>query len=222
MPLTKSLEKMLELPLFQGMSKTDMNKVLAHTPLGFENYSNGKTIVEEGSECTYLYFLLRGNITAISKAYDNSYRITETLSSPDILQPECLFGFTQRFTKSFVADGPCQMVRISKREIVNLSDEYQIFRINILNMISTQSQRVSRLLWRTPPKDIRSKIIHFVGSRCIHPAGEKILYVKMEDLGHLLSESRLNISRELNKMAEEKVIDLTRGVIHFHALEQLI
>ena len=89
-------------------------------------------------------------------------------------------------------------------------------------MISTQSQRVSRLLWRTPPKDIRSKIIHFVGSRCIHPAGEKILYVKMEDLGRLLSESRLNISRELNKMAEEKVIDLTRGVIHFHALEQLI
>ncbi len=222
MPLTKSLEKLLELPLFQGMSKTDMNKVIAHTRLGFENYSNGRTIIEEGTVCDSLYFLLRGNITAISKAYDNSYCIKETLSAPDILQPECLFGFTQRYTKSFVANGSCQMVRISKREIVALSDEYQIFRINILNIISTQSQRVSRQLWRTPPKDIRHKIIHFVGNRCIHPAGEKILYVKMEDLGHLLSESRLNISRELNKMAEEKVIDLTRGIIRFFALEQLI
>ena len=57
MPLTKSLEKMLELPLFQGMSKTDMNKVLAHTRLGFENYSKGKTIVEEGAICDSLYFL---------------------------------------------------------------------------------------------------------------------------------------------------------------------
>lgn len=222
MPLTRSLEKMLELPLFQGMSKTDMNDVLAHTRLGFENYSNGKTIVEEGEICDSLFFLLKGSITVISKAFDNSYRITETLSAPDILQPECLFGFTQRFTKSFVADGNCQMVKISKREIVNLSDKYQIFRINILNIISTQSQRVSRLLWRTPPKDIRTKIIHFVGSRCIHPAGEKILYIKMEDLGHLLSESRLNISRELNKMAEEKIIDLSRGIIRFHALEHLI
>ena len=213
---------MLELPLFQGMSKTDMNKVLAHTRLGFENYSNGKTIVEEGAVCDSLYFLLKGNITVISKAFDNSYRITETLSAPDILQPECLFGFTQRFTKSLVAEGTCQMVKISKREIVKLSDEYQIFRINILNIICTQSQRVSRLQWRTPPKDIRSKIIHFVGSRCIHPAGEKTLYIKMEDLGHLLSESRLNISRELNMMADEKIIDLSRGIIRFHALEHLI
>ena len=213
---------MLELPLFQGMSKTDMNKVLAHTRLGFENYSNGKTIVEEGAVCDSLYFLLKGNITVISKAFDNSYRITETLSAPDILQPECLFGFTQRFTKSFVAESTCQMVKISKREIVKLSDEYQIFRINILNIICTQSQRVSRLQWRTPPKDIRSKIIHFVGSRCIHPAGEKTLYIKMEDLGHLLSESRLNISRELNMMADEKIIDLSRGIIRFHALEHLI
>ena len=213
---------MLELPLFQGMSKTDMNKVLAHTRLGFENYSNGKTIVEEGAVCDSLYFLLKGNITVISKAFDNSYRITETLSAPDILQPECLFGFTQRFTKTFVSEGTCQMVKISKREIVKLSDEYQIFRINILNIISTESQRVSRLQWRTPPKDIRSKIIHFVGSRCIHPAGEKTLYIKMEDLGHLLSESRLNISRELNMMADEKIIDLSRGIIRFHALEHLI
>lgn len=213
---------MLELPLFQGMSKTDMNKVLAYTRLGFENYSNGKTIVEEGDICDSLYFLLKGNITVISKAFDNSYRITETLSAPDILQPECLFGFTQRFTKSFIADGNCQMVKISKREIVKLSDEYQIFRINLLNNISTQSQRVSRLQWRTPPKDIRTKIIHFVGSRCIHPVGEKTLYIKMEDLGHLLSESRLNISRELSKMAEEKIIDLSRGIIRFHALEYLI
>ena len=165
---------------------------------------------------------MKGNITVISKAFDNSYRITETLSAPDILQPECLFGFTQRFTKTFVAEGTCQMVKISKREIVKLSDEYQIFRINILNIICTQSQRVSRLQWRTPPKDIRSKIIHFVGSRCIHPAGEKTLYIKMEDLGHLLSESRLNISRELNMMADEKIIDLSRGIIRFHALEHLI
>ena len=213
---------MLELPLFQGMSKTDMSKVLSHTKLGFENYSNGKAIIEEGEECRYLHFLLRGDITVVSKAYDNSYRIVETLSSPNILQPECLFGFTQRFTKSFISHGPCQMVRISKREIVALSDEYQIFRINLLNIISTQSQRVSRLLWRAPQKDIRSKIIHFVGCRCTHPAGEKALYIKMEDLGHLIAESRLNVSRELNKMREENLIDLTRGIIRFHALEQLI
>ena len=44
----------------------------------------------------------------------------------------------------------------------------------------------------------------------------------MEDLGHLLSESRLNISRELNMMADEKIIDLSRGIIRFHALEHLI
>ena len=110
---------MLELPLFQGMSKTDMNKVLAHTRLGFENYSNGKTIVEEGAVCDSLYFLLKGNITVISKAFDNSYRITETLSAPDILQPECLFGFTQRFTKHSWPNVPVRWLRSASERLSN-------------------------------------------------------------------------------------------------------
>ena len=44
----------------------------------------------------------------------------------------------------------------------------------------------------------------------------------MEDFAHLIAESRLNLSRELNKMDKEGIIQLTRGEIHIPALEDII
>ena len=44
----------------------------------------------------------------------------------------------------------------------------------------------------------------------------------METFATLISESRLNVSRELNKMQEEGIIIITRGIIYIPSLEQLI
>ena len=44
----------------------------------------------------------------------------------------------------------------------------------------------------------------------------------MEDFARLIAESRLNLSRELNKMNNEGIILLTRGEIHIPALESII
>jgi predicted transcriptional regulator len=56
----------------------------------------------------------------------------------------------------------------------------------------------------------------------MRPAGEKTLYIKMETLASLIAESRLNVSRELKKMHHDGLIQLTRGMIHVPALEQLL
>ena len=48
------------------------------------------------------------------------------------------------------------------------------------------------------------------------------LYIKMEQLGREINESRLNISRELNAMNDEGIITLRRSEICFPALERFI
>ena len=107
-------------------------------------------------------------------------------------------------------------------ETLALAENYEIFRLNLLNIICTKSQRLTRYPWRTQPKDIRHKIVRFVETRCLRPAGEKTVRIKMERLADEISESRLNVSRELNAMHAEGVISLKRGEIHINALERLI
>jgi len=215
-------EKLLELPLFQGMGHNDLNQVVAHTKFGFLKLARNKTVVKEGDACQHIYFLTNGSLKVESRADDGSYRLTEKMTAPDVIQPDRIFGLTQSFTKTFTTLEECSFLRIDKQQVLRLIAEQEIFRLNILNIISTQSQRISHQPWRKPETTIRQKIVRFVESRSIRPAGPKTLHIKMEDFARLIAESRLNLSRELNKMDNEGFIQLTRGEIHIPALESII
>lgn len=222
MPHIKLHERLLELPLFQGMSKNDLGQVISTTKFRHMSYHKSKTIVNEGDACDNLYFLLDGTISATGHADDNGYSITETFNAPEILQLERIFGLTQRYTYTFKTVTDCYFISLSKMETLTLADNYEIFRLNLFNIICTKSQRLARFPWRTRPKGIRHKIIRFIETRCLRPAGTKTLRIKMERLGDEISESRLNVSRELNAMNDENIISLKRGEIHVFALEKLI
>jgi hypothetical protein len=81
---------------------------------------------------------------------------------------------------------------------------------------------LSHRAWRSSPKSLRERIIRFFFSRCIYPAGPKTFYILMQQLGHELNDSRLDISRALNEMQSDKLINLHRGRIEIPTLEQLL
>ena len=222
MPNTTLQERLLELPLFQGMSKGDLAQVASTTKFINIAVVKGKTVVDEGEACDRLLFLVKGTIHATARADDNGYSITETFQAPEILQPERIFGLTQRYTRSFKAATDCNFISLSKMETLALADKYEIFRLNLLNIICTQSQRLTRFPWRTQPGDIRHKIARFIETRCLRPAGGKTVRIKMERLAEEVNESRLNVSRTLNSMDAEGIISLKRGIIQVHALEKII
>ncbi len=215
-------EKLLMLPLFQGMSSTDLTSVAGKTKFAFHRVAKGKKVVSEGDQCQNLFFLLEGSLQVTSWADDNSYSMVEEMIAPDVIQPERIFGLTQRYTKTFTALTECRLIGISKAEVLRLSEEHMIFQLNLLNIISTQSQRITHQPWRVRPQGIRNKIIRFVETHSMRPAGEKTLYIKMETLATLIAESRLNVSKELNAMHQEGLINITRGIIHIPALEKLM
>ena len=188
------------LPLFQGMSSTDLTSVAGKTKFAFHRVAKGKKVVSEGDQCQNLFFLLEGSLQVTSWADDNSYSMVEEMTAPDVIQPERIFGLTQRYTKTFTALTECRLIGISKAEVLRLSEEHMIFQLNLLNIISTQSQRITHQPWRVRPQGIRNKIIRFVETHSMRPAGEKTLYIKMETLATLIAESRLNVSKELNAM----------------------
>lgn len=222
MPIGHIHERLLELPLFQGMSNNDLNQVVAHTKFGFLKFSKNKIVVSEGEECKHIYFLMSGVLSVSGRSDDGSYTIEEVLMAPNVLQPERIFGWSQRFTRTFIAASNCSMARIDKSQVMELTAKFEIFRLNLLNIVSTKIQRLSRQPWRQQPHGIRQKIARFTEEHCLHPAGKKTLHIKMETLAQAIHESRLNVSRELNRMNEEGLIRLSRETIEIPALENLI
>lgn len=213
---------LLELPLFLGMSKNDLASVITLIKPRISVIAKGNTFIKENDVCDSLYFLMSGKVNAISNSDDNGYTLAEVINATAIFQPERIFGLKQRYTKTFQTVTECKLIKISKADVMKLSDEYEIFRLNLLNIICALSQRNTRYQWRKREKSIRGKIVRFIETRSIRPAGEKKLTIKLETLGLEIGESRLNTSRELHKMHDSGLIIMKRNEIIIPAFEKLL
>ena len=215
----KSHVLLSRLPLFQGMSYSELDNVIAKVRLGFNKLGSGDIIVEEGQLADGLTFILNGSVLAETCADDRGYSVVEWLQVPCVLQPERIFGLTQRYSRTFRAETDCNILYIGKSDILSLASSSEVFRLNLLNIVCTMTQRLQRQPWRTKPVGIRRKLFTFVANRCMRPAGKKILNIGMVRLGNEIGESRLNVSVELNAMDGEGLIVLKKSKIIIPALE---
>ena len=215
-------DKLLQFPLFQGMSFSDLTQLVAHTKFGFLKLPAGKRVIKDGERCDRIYLLTNGCLRHESVSDDHSYSVVEEIQAPALIQPECITGLTQRFHGTFHTLTEVHFITIDKREMGILSDTFLVFRLNLLNIFATHTQKMQRRLWARCPRSLHNRIVRFFMDHCNHPAGRKTFHIKMEQLATELNDSRINISRALNAMQAKGMVTLGRSRIEIPAIEHLV
>jgi CRP-like cAMP-binding protein len=215
-------DQLLQFSLFQGLSRDNLAQVVGHTKFGFLKFAAGQTIASDGDPCTLLYFLLSGTLKVTTVSDDHSYTVIEQLEAPYLMQPEAIYGYNQRFTHTYSALTETSIITIDKDEVMRLSEEFLVFRLNMLNLYATQSQKLLRVPWKHRPENLEGRIIRFLRYRCIYPAGPKTFYILMTQLADEVGDSRLDVSRALNKLQEDGLLRLRRGRIEVPQMERLL
>ena len=215
-------DQLLKFALFQGLRRDNLAQVAGQTKFGFLKVAAGQVVVSEDDACTKLYFMLSGLLRADTRSDDRSYSVVELLQAPFILQPEAIFGYNQRYTHTFSAQADCGFITIGKDEVMRLSEEFLVFRLNLLNLYATQSQKLLRQPWRHRPDTLADRIVRFLSQRCVYPAGPKTFYILMTQLADELGDSRLDISRALNQLQSDGLLHLHRGRIEVPHMEHLL
>ncbi len=215
-------DKLLQFTLFQGMSHADLMEVVGHTKFNFSKQPVGQRIVKEGDICDHLIFLTTGALSVETVSDDHTCRVCEVINAPYVIQPEQLFGLTQRYTSNFKTCDDCSLITIDKQEVLLLLETQLVFRLNMLNSLAADSQRLHHRAWRSAPQSLRNRITRFFFSRCLYPAGPKTFYILMTQLAAELNDSRLDISRALNEMEDDGLLTLHRGRIEIPMLERLL
>ena len=222
MAILQIYDRLLQFPLFQGMSRDDLEIVAGHTRFGFLKVAAGRQIIHAGDPCTHLYFLVNGTLKIETFSDDGRYSVTEQMSSPYILQQESIFGYYQRYTHNFYALTDANFLTLDKEEVVRLSEDFLVFRLNLMNHLATQTQKLIQAQWRRSPLSLRERIVRFFFLHALYPAGPKTFHILMERLAEEVNDSRLNVSRTLNRMQETGVLELHRGRIEIPQLERLL
>ena len=218
---TRRESKLKEMPLFMGLSKKDLEDVTKHTHYNRKHYKKGATIISEGKSCTSLIVVTSGWIRAITQNDNNAYRMEEIMQANIILEPEKLFGIKTTYHSSYIAHTTCEVLEVTKEEVMRLIEQYLIVRLNLLNIICRKTQHLEHIPWMTCANDTTSAIVAFIRRHVYYPAGKKILYIKMTQLAKELGYSRLEISNALNALSDAERIILKRGIIEIPALQLL-
>ena len=99
MAVLQLFDKLLQFPLFQGMSRDDLEIVAGHTRFGFMKLGAGKTVVKSGDTCNQLYFLINGTLKVRTYADDYGYMVEEQMMAPNIvISIVSLFGKSTSIT----------------------------------------------------------------------------------------------------------------------------
>lgn len=215
-------DKLLQLPLFQGLCKTDFTHILEKVKLHFQKYTPGSYLIKQNEPCNHLVFILSGNVRSESTDENHNYTIQEDLESPSVVEPYSLFGMMTYYTASYQALTEVHTVMIDKKYILTQLSNYTIFQLNLLNILSNRAQMANQKLWNSHIGSTMDKITNFLQLRCMSPMGKKTLYIKMEDLAELIDDTRINVSKVLNDLQQQELIELSRKKIIIPDLDRII
>lgn len=208
-------------PLFQGLTSDNLLQIIGQTKFTFRKIAAGDIIKKEGEQCNRLALVVNGQAKSIAYADDHGYSIEENVAAPYTLQPECMFGLQLHYTRTFIATTTCDIVEIDKDDLMRISDEFIIFRMNLVNYISALSQKTTRKLWHPIPADAHDRIVHFIKTHCSSPTGPKTMRIKMTRLAQETGVGRRAVSEILNTMQDENLLTFSRGIIEINHIEAL-
>lgn len=214
-------DTLLELPLFQGLTKENITSIIEKIKMGFHKFENRQNIALQNSKCNNLIFILNGKVKVITKDEKYNFTIEEDIEGPYIIEPQSLFGMHTNFKSSYFADKDVETLSIDKNYILSNLCKYEIFNLNYLNILSNRAQTVHNKLWNSHIGNTEEKIMNFLVYRCVTPFGKKTLLITMEDLADLIDDTRINVSRALNALQEKKFLVLSRKKIIINDLALL-
>ncbi len=221
-PQDSVYDKILELPLFQGHSREDLTAILSKVKVEFCHYRKGQVIIGQDDPCRSILFLLDGDVIVSRTSLHKDILFTEQFGSFKSFGAETLFGLRQSYSYSIIAQNDVRTLVLDKAGVTSRLLNYEVFRYNMLNMLTTRIQRCQQALWLPEEDNVERSFVLLCKRNFIHPAGPKTIEGGMVALARMMNKSRIQVSTMLNALEKRQLISLGRKKITIPCFEKLI
>ena len=216
--MTEYINAIIKTNLFDNIDKKEIPNILENFKSQKKSYDKGNIIIDTGDKVESIYIILNGKIE-ISKEYDDTRKnIVNILESGEI--------FAEAIALSTNKISPITAISLNKSELIKINIKYifdnnleknnkNIFIENLLKIISDKNKFLSIKNDILSQKSLRSKIILYLKYMSNMQKSKKITVPYSRDkLAEFISADRSALSRELNRLAREKMIELNGNKIN--------
>ncbi len=215
--MTEYLNTIIKTRLFDNIDKKEIPNILNNFKSQKKLYEKGNIIIDIGDKVEAIYIILNGKIE-ISKEYDDTRKnIVNILESGEIFAEAMALSTNKISQITAISLSKSEILKINIKDIFdnNLEKNKNIFIENLLKIISDKNKFLSMKNDILSQKSLRSKIILYLEYMSNMQKSEKInIPYSRDKLAEFISADRSALSRELNRLAKEKMIELNGNKIN--------
>lgn len=215
--MTEYLNTIIKTRLFDNIDKKEIPNILNNFKSQKKLYEKGNIIIDMGDKVEAIYIILNGKIE-ISKEYDDTRKnIVNILERGEIFAEAMALSTNKISQITAISLSKSEILKINIKYIFdnNLEKNKNIFIENLLKIISDKNKFLSMKNDILSQKSLRSKIILYLEYMSNMQKSEKInIPYSRDKLAEFISADRSALSRELNRLAKEKMIELNGNKIN--------
>ena len=177
----------------------------------YKDYKKNEIIFSEGIICNYIGIVIEGSIIISTITYNDNEEIINIINKNKIFGNNLIFSKSPIFLGDIVSLVNTKIAFISKNNLKLLFKENEDFLYKYLEILSSQvieEKQKSKLLLH---KNIRDRILYYFNDEQKKKGLIKIKSVA--EFARTLSLPRPSVSREINKLIRENIIEYNNKMI---------
>ena len=207
--MASMFELLMELPLFQGVTRSRIEQTVGQAKFNFLKYPQGETIIRAGDPCQYLTFVISGSVRSTIVNANNRFAVGQTLKAPAVIAPDFLFGRSTCYPCTVEAIGTVGILQISKADYINILFSDQVFMFNYLNTLSVNAQKALEGILSLTTGQIDERIAFWIIALTQPGSTDITLSCRKRDLCSLFGMQRAAFEAGLISMKERGLLDYT-------------
>ncbi len=213
---------LMGLPLFSGVTYEKMLEIIGNTKFHFLKFLGGETFIAEGEQCTHIKFIISGKVRVSIANHDRRFTVSQTLTAPDVVAPEYIFGRSTVYPCSVVALEPTGVLQISKADYMKILNSDTIFLINYLNLLSMNAQKAVDGILSIATGSLEERIAFWIVALTQRGGTDITMTCRQRDLYSLFGVQRSSFISTLDDMKARGLIDYSQTEIRVRNRRALI
>ena len=209
--MSSMYDLMLQLPLFQGISRDQLTTILEKTPFHFKRYRDGEVIRNSGEACSSIIFILSGEVRLVTPTFGGRMIIGQDFYAPYTMPFTNLFGAETTTRSTLYAIGHTGIMLLDKLHFLRLMQTNTVLQVTVLNMLSTNAQKQHKALDLSSEGDEALRLASWLLAYTDRPSHNIILDAKITDWCNMLHLDQAAFWRSVATLEGSDCVEFVNG-----------
>ena len=201
------------LPLFNGATTERISDIVGKAKFHFLKYLAGERLITSGEPCTHIKLVIAGQVRSTIANASDRFKVSQTLSAPNVIAPEFLFGLDTNYPCTVEAITDVSILQISKNDYITILNRDHIFLYNFMNILSMNAQKSVDGILALSSGNLEERIAFWIIALTQSSGSDIKISCRQRDLYSLFGVQRTSFFATLESMKQRGIIDYTQNEI---------